>query len=582
MKKLLVCLILTFSLMPTVAQIDPTRYTLEHDDLERTYEVYVPESAGDDMPLVIALHQFSSSARTMQLLTDLNALADDMGLMVAYPETTGFGWNNGTAAIGRGYFGQGVDNPDDLGFIMKLKQNLLATYPIDPDQVYVVGGGNGGLMASYIACQMPDEFAGVMSVEATMWEYHADICPEASNGPIDMLFMLGGEDWFYPFGGRNLQLTPDRPERYSVGFQETMQWWASHNGCNPASAAFPEGTANAYFTDCETDVRTFLYIVSGGGSAWFGDYTVEPTGITTEAVLKAFIEGDALEDYPEQDKSVLPADPLPRSYRAYVPTGYDPDEPMPIVVALHGRPDSGTGFSIITELHLTAERENFIVVYPDGLNLGWNSTMDIPGFRNGGNWDDIQFLQDLVLSLSEQLNIDLNRVYTTGFSNGGFMVQRLACSASDFFAAYAVLGATMVAQFDPLCDPDNDVPIMFMHGTKDVSIRWEGDPMSYMPVVDSLFYWVNFNNCNLTPRETEMIPQKDEDAETFVAKIVYEDCAFGGDMWFYGVQNGGHNWTGVPGVIREEIAGLVNTDIHASDVVWEFMSQYTLDEDSDE
>jgi len=556
--------------------MDATRHTIEHDNLERTYELYVPESIGEDVPLVIALHQFSSSARAMQLLTDLNVLADEMGLIVAYPETTGFGWNNGTAEIGRGYFGQDIENPDDLGFIQAMMDELFETYPmIDKEQVYVVGGEHGGLMASYLACQIPDQLAGVVSVQATMWEYHNDICPEASRGPVDMLFMVGDHDWFYPFNGRNLQLTPDRPERYTVGFQETMEWWALHNGCDPTVTTFLPDTAYAYFPDCETDVRTYLYIVQGGGGAWFGDYNIQPPGITTEAVLKAFIDGDVLADFPQQDKSVISDDRLPRSYRVYVPTGYDPDEPMPIVVALHGRPDSGVGFSVITQLHLTAERENFIVLYPDGLNLGWNSTKDIRGFRSE-SWDDVQFLQDLVLNLSNRLNIDLNRVYATGFSNGGFMVQRLACSAPDFYAAYAVLGATMIAQFAPLCDPNNPVPIMFMHGTEDVSIRWQGEPNSYMPVVDSLYYWVNFNDCNLTPLEPEMIPKQDEDAETFVVKIVYEDCAFGGDMWFYGVQNGGHNWTGVPGVIREEIAGLVNTDIHASDIVWAYMSQYTL------
>lgn len=576
MKKLILFLLFAFCITPAFARIDTTRHTIEHDDLERTYELHVPESLGEDVPLVIALHQFSSNARTMQLLTDLNTLADEMGLIVAYPETTHFGWNNGTADIGRGYFGQDVENPDDLGFILAMMDELFDTYPIDPEQVYVVGGENGGLMASYMACQMPEKFAGVVSVEATMWEYQDDICPEESRGPVDILFMLGSLDWFYPFNGRNLQLTPDRPVRYTASFQKTMEWWAVNNGCDPTSVVFLSDTSHAYFTDCESDVRTYLYIVNGGGGAWFGDYNVAPIGITTEAVLKAFINGDALEDFPPQDKSVVSDDPLPRSYRLYVPTGYDPDEPMPIVVALHGRPDSGTGFSIITQLHLTAERENFMVLYPDGLNLGWNSTQGVPGYNNG-DWDDVQFLEDLVLHLDKRLNIDLNRVYATGFSNGGFMVQRLACSAPDFFAAYAVLGATMVRAFIPLCDSENPVPIMFMHGTNDVSIHWQGEPNSYMPVVDSLYYWVNFNDCNLTPLEPEMIPKQDEDAETFVAKIVYEDCAFGGDMWFYGVQNGGHNWTGVPGVIREEIAGLVNTDIHASDVVWAYMSQYTLD-----
>lgn len=575
----MILFVFVMSVMSATAQIDDTRYTIEHAGLERTYELYIPADLGEDVPLVIALHQFSSSARAMQVLTDLNAMADNMGLIVAYPENNGFGWNNGTADIERGYYGPDTENPDDIGFIQAMMDDLFDMYPIDAEQVYLIGGENGGLMASYLACQMPNQLAGVISVGATMWEYHADICPEEVIAPVDMLFMMGLQDWFYPFQGRDFQFTPDRPERYTVSFQETLEWWGAHNGCDLQADSILEGTAHARFLDCDDDARTYLYSVAGGGSAWFGDYNVSSVGITTEAVLQAFIEGKPLTEFPQQDKSVLDAAPLPRSFRLYVPTGYDPDEPMPIVVALHGRPDSGTGFSMITQLHLTAERENFLVLYPDGLNLGWNSTEGIAGFRNGF-WDDVEFLQSLVLSLSEQVNIDLNRVYATGFSNGGFMTQRLACSAPDFFAAYAVLGATLVPQFNniSICNPDNDVPIMFMHGTKDVSIEWRGAPNSYLPVIDNLYFWVTYNDCSLEPLATEILPSTTEDAETFVAKIVYPDCAFGGDFVFYGVENGGHNWTGVPGIIGDEIAGLVNTDVHASDLVWDYMSQFLLDD----
>jgi len=577
MKKiLLLWLLLFFSINPVLGQVDSTRYTIEHDGLERSYELYIPDTLSDEVPLLIALHQFSSSPRAMQVLTDLNTLADEMRLIVAYPATTGFGWNNGSAEAQRGYFGTDSDNPDDLGFIQAMMDELFSEYPIDTKQVYVVGSGYGGLMATYMACQIPEKLAGMVSVGATMWEYQLDVCPETANAPIDVLYMMGTQDFTYPIGGRDFQLTPEHPKRFTMGFQQTLEFWGSRNNCELDSAGTPDGTATVFYTECETDVRTYFYGVQDGGGAWFGDYSLIPTGITTEIILQAFIDGDDLGKFPQQDTAVLPNSPLPRSYRLYVPTGYDPNEPMPIVVALHGRPDTGIGFSIITELHLTAERENFLVVYPDGLKLGWNYVKDFPEY-DYDDWDDTQFLQDLILNLSKQVNIDLNRVYATGFSNGGFMTQRLACEASEFFAAYAVLGATLNPQFMQICEEKPPVPIMFMHGTVDVSIPWEGDPLSHLSVIDNVFYWVSHNECNSEPLEVELIEPQEEEPQTFIAKVVYEDCAFGGDLWFYGVENGGHNWTGVPDVISEEIAGLVNTDIHASEIVWEFMSHYTLD-----
>jgi polyhydroxybutyrate depolymerase len=578
MKKIVILImLLILSITPVFGQIDSTRYVLDYDGLERSYELYVPDNVPDDAPLLIALHQFSSSARAMQLLTDLNTLADEMGLIVAYPETTGFGWNNGTGEIDRSYFGTDIENPDDLGFIQTLMDTLFLEYSMDPEQVYVVGGENGGLMATYMACQIPEKLAGMVSVGATMWEYQQGVCPDTPNAPVDVVYMMGTNDWFYPISGRNFQFNPENPERYTLSFKQTLEYWGERNGCNLDSIGTPDGETGVFYTDCETDVRTYFYGVEDGGSAWFGDYNVDPVGITTEAILEAFISGEHLANFPQQDISVLTDLAPPRSYRLYVPTGYNPDEPKPIVVALHGRPDSGIGFSVITQLHLTAERENFLVVYPDGLNLGWNSVIGFPEYKYE-EWDDTEFLKDLVLNLSEQVNIDLNRVYATGFSNGGFMTQRLACDAYDFFAAYAVLGATFIPAFTPVCDSANPVPIMFMHGTDDVSIPWDG-ARSQMGVIDSLFFWVSYNDCNIEPREIELIPPQEEEPETFIAKIFYEDCAFGGDLWFYGVENGGHNWTGVPDIISEEIAGLVNTDVHASDVVWEFMSQYTLNDE---
>jgi len=578
MKRILLLTVCIFlSVMPSWAQVDDTRHTLEHDGLERTYELYVPDDLADDAPLLIALHQFSSSARAMQLLTDLNTMSDEMGLVVAYPENLNFGWNNGTADIERGYFSPDGTAPDDIGYIQALIATLADDYNIDTEQVYVVGSGNGGLMATYLACQMPEQLAGVVSVGATMWEYQADTCPDTQE-PIDILYMMGMQDWVYPIEGRNFQLTPDRPERYTIGFRDSMEFWAMRNGCELSSAYSPMNTLHVAYSNCETDVRTYMYIVAGGGSGWFGDYTVTPTGITTEAVLKAFINGDAIEDFPQQDLADVPEEGRPRSYRLYVPSGYDPAEPMPIVVALHGRPDTGIGFSIITQMHLTAERENFLVLYPDGINLGWNYVKDIRRYAINDTQDDVQHLQDLVLNISERVNVGLNRVYATGFSNGGFMTQRLACEAHEFFAAFAVSGATMVPGMEDLCDSDNDVPIMFIHGTADVSIPWQGNQTSHYGVVQNLYYWVTYNDCNLEPIE-EVLPTTEAEPETYVGRITYEDCAFGGDLVFYGIQNGGHNWMGVPDVIREEIAGLVNTDYHASDIVWEYVSRFTLEDE---
>lgn len=587
MKRLVwILLMILWNVSGTILAADVGRFTLEHNGLERSYEIYVPDSIADsteNVPLLIALHQYSSSARAMQLLTDLNSLAEQDGFIIAYPESTGFAWNNGTAELERGYFGKDIKNPDDVGYISALIASLSAEYPIDAEQVYLLGTENGGLMAGYVACQIPEQFAGIMIVGALMWDYQVETCPENPSAPVNLLIMHGLKDWFYPVGGRIWDGTIENPKLYTLSLSAVLEFWARRNGCNIENPTAPQGLHNLFFNECEGDVRTMYVGVDLGGGAWFkeGDYILNQVGISTKAILSAFMQGSDGSDFPAQDTSVIPGHGIPRSYRLYVPPAYDPDEAMPLVVALHGRPDTGIGFSVITQLHLTAARENFMVLYPDGIDRGWNYVRGFPNYPDTG-MDDVKFLENLVTDLSQDINIDMNRVYVTGFSNGGFMTQRVACEGYDFFAAFAVLGATLNPAFDRICDEAHDVPIMFMHGTDDVSIPWIGNPATHLGVVESLAYWVVFNNCNLEPSSLDQLPSEQENPETFVVKIVYTDCAFGGDLWFYGIDGGGHNWAGVPGVIGEQIAGKVNTDIHASDVVWEYMSQFSLKRKSEE
>src|SRR5690606_15332947 len=88
--------------------------------------------------------------------------------------------------------------------------------------------------------------------------------------------------------------------------------------------------------------------------------------------------------------------------------------------------------------------------------------------------DDEAFLGMLLDDLALDLNIDRERVYVTGLSNGGFMAQRVACSMQDRFAAFASVAATGAFRLPDICAEKDAIPAMYIHGTADRIVPWDG------------------------------------------------------------------------------------------------------------
>jgi len=177
----------------------------------------------------------------------------------------------------------------------------------------------------------------------------------------------------------------------------------------------------------------------------------------------------------------------------------------------------------------------------------------------------------LIGYLSNIYSLDLERVYATGFSNGGFMAYKLACQLSDQIAAIAsVSGSFSVSTFEN-CDPKRPIPILHIHGTGDASVPVEG-MLGLLSVEETLNYWIEFNECNeLT---TEMIEDSDPSDNSSVELHTYTECSAGSKIVFYKVIDGGHNWPGAGDAWWP--AGNTNQDINASLEIWNFFKDYKL------
>jgi polyhydroxybutyrate depolymerase len=277
----------------------------------------------------------------------------------------------------------------------------------------------------------------------------------------------------------------------------------------------------------------------------------------------------------QDEAHTLSVDGTERNYLLHVPPSYDAQTPVPLLLMLHGRGGDGERISALTGFSKMADEKNFIVLYPDGLDNQWNYTRDVPGYNNMTQ-DDTGFLLALLDEVSSQYSIDEKRIYVAGFSNGGFMTQRLACDAPERFAAFASVSAAGFGGMPELCQTPSPLSILLMHGTLDAVIPWQGlvrgNGFMLAPVTDTLAFWSQYVGCEKEVTDT-VLAQKGQSPDTSVT-LFSVGCAGDNEVLLYAIQGGGHNWPGVPGGIPEEFAGKVNMDIQASEVIWEFFSRH--------
>ncbi|RAY15817.1 hypothetical protein DPM19_08600 [Actinomadura craniellae] len=144
----------------------------------------------------------------------------------------------------------------------------------------------------------------------------------------------------------------------------------------------------------------------------------------------------------------------------------------PLVIALHGGLNDMHIMRDMTGLDAVADREGFLVAYPDGILSTWNAG-GCCVFARALGIDDVTFLDRLIDSLVRLGLADPRRVYLTGFSNGGGMAYRYACERPDRVAAVGVVAGALATS----CNPSRGTSVITFHGTEDGSVPFEGGGM---------------------------------------------------------------------------------------------------------
>jgi polyhydroxybutyrate depolymerase len=253
--------------------------TMTHAGVERRYLLHVPTDlpASESVPLVLVLHGAGGEPEEIEAGSGWNALADERGMVVAYPEGDGGDWNAGVCCGGAVR-----EKHDDVGFLNALIEHLDGFAQIDPERVVVVGHSNGGMMAYRLACDADAKVYGVASVAGTNM---------AGCQPTRLLSFMeihGTADRVVPFEGGST------PESDAAGLppltpvEVSVTWMVQALECEstPDEATVSKTTTQTW-SQCRGGTRAQFVTLTGSGHSW-------PTGRSFDATtaIADFFFGD--------------------------------------------------------------------------------------------------------------------------------------------------------------------------------------------------------------------------------------------------------------------------------------------------
>jgi polyhydroxybutyrate depolymerase len=256
-----------------------------------------------------------------------------------------------------------------------------------------------------------------------------------------------------------------------------------------------------------------------------------------------------------------------RNYRLYVPAAYNGTSAWPLILNLHGYTSSASAQQAYTNFGPIADTAHFLTVYPNGTTyMGqpyWNS------WGSGAN--DVQFLSNLIDSISADYNVDANSVYSCGMSNGGYMSYTLACELSSKITAIASVTGSMSTYTKSVCSPSHPTPVMEIHGTSDGTVSYSGSAGYYLHIDSVVKYWRLHNNCNPSAVFTN-VPNINTSDGCTAEHYVYNSGDGGSSVELYKIIGGGHTWPFTFPI------GVTNQDFNASEKIWLFFRKYKLNQ----
>ncbi len=265
-----------------------------------------------------------------------------------------------------------------------------------------------------------------------------------------------------------------------------------------------------------------------------------------------------------------------RTRKFYVHSSQKKEEERqrPLLLVLHGRLGSGKQIMGQSEFNTIADRESFVVVYPDGYRRSWADGRGVtPADRE--NVNDIAFLENIISFMNSKYKTDPTKVFILGHSNGGFMTQRILLEKTNLFRAGVSVSSQISVFLSKNYSPSSPVSVALILGTLDSAVPFLGgfvkDGGEILSGEESVSRWVTWNGCENIP-ELKTIDTKDD--HTRVEIVSYNRCKGKVKVRLYKIVGGGHT---LPGKQRSRLllffgvdGGPKTEEIDAAEAAWDF------------
>ena len=285
--------------------------------------------------------------------------------------------------------------------------------------------------------------------------------------------------------------------------------------------------------------------------------------------ISLFLLGGA-EDKMAPKKEIINIDGKKREYYLSLPE--DTSKPFPLIINFHGFLSHAIEQQEFSQMDNYAHLNGVGVIYPEGINKSWNIGKDMMSEEN-----DIGFVNALIDSVTSKYNIDSDRIYVCGFSNGGEFSYELMCGLSNKIAAFGSVGGNFIINEKRSCNINREIPLIHIHGTKDRLAKYNGYKGYFLSTIDSVDFWAKHNQLDkMVVENIEDIHKKDR---TTVEKYTFYKDNSDTKVIHLKVINGGHVWLGSPTFdlfYQKLLFGRNNHEINSSKELVDFFLKYKL------
>lgn len=248
-----------------------------------------------------------------------------------------------------------------------------------------------------------------------------------------------------------------------------------------------------------------------------------------------------------------------RQFTIYSSSKIKADEKVPLLLNFHGSGMTALEHMFYTSTNALAEEKGFIVVYPQGLNNDWNVGFE-QDYDHGTQ--DEEFIEILIQKLQKHYPIDVDKIYATGLSRGGFFIQRLVAELPNTIKGFVSVGAPMPNEVNNRMQSSEPVIAMYVHGTADQIFSAEGMDDAYLSISACLDYWKERNQVHHNTSTSKYDIVEDE------TSIIIENY---NSVVFMKIENGGHTWPNSDPFNVGFPLGKTTQDINFNEYIYNFL-----------